>query len=350
MPDHYVAINSFNVRRKVSLKDIAKQLNVSTALVSYVLNDKFTDRIHPETARKIKALAEELQYHPNQIAKSLKNNQTLTIGLIIADISNLFYSSIARVIEDAAKAHKYNVIFGSADEKPEKFRELVQVFESRQVDGIILAAPAGSEEMLDYLKRRNIPFVLIDRDFPDLEQINSITIDNYKASWNVVAHLKKNGFKKPAMISLATDLHHLQERSRGFREAASKLMNIKTPALIEESEEHLSEKMETVLLKLMNGKEKYDAVYFSTNKIAVDGLVVLARHKVEVPKKIGVVCFDEAEAYSIFNTSITYVKQPLADIGGQAVELLLKKMKQDGPAKRIVLNTSLIEGNSSLLK
>lgn len=87
------------MRRKVSLKDIAQKLNVSTALVSYVLNDKFTDRIHPDTARRIKNLAEELEYHPNQIAKSLKNNQTFTIGLIIADISNLFYSSIARVIK-----------------------------------------------------------------------------------------------------------------------------------------------------------------------------------------------------------------------------------------------------------
>lgn len=338
------------MRRKVSLKDIAKQLSVSTALVSYVLNDKFTDRIHPETARKIKNLAEELQYHPNQIAKSLKSNQTLTIGLIIADISNLFYSSMARVIEDAANAYKYNVIFGSADERPEKFRELVQVFESRQVDGIILAAPAGSEEMLEYLQKRNMPFVLIDRDFPELHDINSITIDNYEASFNVVAHLKKGGFKKPVMIALASELHHLRERNRGFREAATKLMNIKQPAVIEVDEDTLHGKMETLVLELLKGKEKYDAVYFSTSKIAVDGLVALSRHKVKVPGQMGVVCFDQAEAYNIFNTSITYVAQPLTEIGGKAVEFLLKRMKENIPSRRLVLNTTLVAGNSSSLK
>src|SRR5690606_23589850 len=119
------------MRKKIAMKDIAKQLGVSTALVSYVLNNKFLDRINPDTARRIKELADELQYRPNQIAKSLKISRTLTIGLIIADISNLFYSSIARVIEDAAKKHHYNVIFGSADENLEKFEELVQVFVNR---------------------------------------------------------------------------------------------------------------------------------------------------------------------------------------------------------------------------
>ena len=136
-------------RKKVALKDIAKELGVSTALVSYVLNDKHPGRINQETARRIKDLAIKLNYRPNQIAKSLKKNKTFTIGLIIADISNLFYSGIARVIEDEAKNMKYNVIFGSADENPQKFQELILVFLGRQVDGLILAAPAGSEETLE---------------------------------------------------------------------------------------------------------------------------------------------------------------------------------------------------------
>lgn len=335
------------MRKKIALKDIAKQLNVSTALVSYVLNDKFTDRIHPDTAKRIKKLAEELQYQPNQIAKSLKNSKTLTIGLIIADISNLFYSSIARVIEDAAKTHKYNVIFGSADESLDKFEELVQIFISRQVDGIILAAPDGSEAMLEYLQKKNIPFVLIDRDFPDMPDINSISIDNYKASYNVVAHLKERGYMRPAMITLSSNLYHLKERSRGFLDAAKRLMNIDIARVIELEENVLAAKMEDVVLELVKGKEDIDCVYFSTNKIALDGLVVLAKHQIKVPQTIGVVCFDEADAYNIFNTSITYVKQPLSDIGGEAVNLLLDRIKGNAMSQRMVLNTVIVEGKSS---
>src|SRR5690606_38773497 len=104
--------------------DIANQLGVSTALVSYVLNDQKKGRINLETANKIKELAKSLNYFPNQIAKSLKSDRTYVIGLVIADISNLYYSNIARFIEDKSNKHNYNVVFGSADESAKKFQEL----------------------------------------------------------------------------------------------------------------------------------------------------------------------------------------------------------------------------------
>src|SRR5690606_29253325 len=189
-------------RKKVGLKDIAKELGVSTALVSYVLNDKHPGRINQETARRIKDLAIKLNYRPNHIAKSLKKDRTFTIGLIIADISNLFYSNIARYIEDECKKHNYNVIFGSADENAEKFKELVHVMLSRQVDGIILAAPKDTEDTLMYLRDQGIPFVLVDRYFPEVTDINTIGINNYLASYAVVEHLVTNGYKKPAMVTL----------------------------------------------------------------------------------------------------------------------------------------------------
>jgi LacI family transcriptional regulator len=325
------------MRKKIAMKDIAKQLGVSTALVSYVLNNKFLDRINPNTANRIRELAEELQYRPNQIAKSLKISRTLTIGLIIADISNLFYSSIARVIEDAAKKHNYNVIFGSADENLEKFEELVQVFVNRQVDGIILAAPEGAESTLAYLQEQNIPFVLIDRDFPQLNDLNSIIIDNCKASYSVVEHLCRQGFKYPAMVTLASNLHHLKERSKGFSVACKELLDINKARIVE---------MEQVVLQLVED-EHIDSVYFSTNKIALEALVVLAKNRIKVPSSIGVICFDEAYAYNIFSTTISYVKQPLGEIGHKAVEMLISRIKGNPKAERIILDTVIVKGNST---
>src|SRR5690554_5237462 len=107
------------MRKRVSLKDIAGELGVSTAVVSFVLNDKYEGRVSETKAQQIRDTAKKLNYTPNQIAKSLKKDRTFTIGLIIADISNLFYSNIARFIEDESKKYKYNVIFGSADENAE---------------------------------------------------------------------------------------------------------------------------------------------------------------------------------------------------------------------------------------
>ena len=337
-----------NQRRRVSLKDIANKLGVSTALVSYVLNDKFTDRIHPDTARKIKAVAEELQYHPNQIAKSLKNNKTFIIGLIVADISNLFSSGIARVIEDEAKKYSYNVIFGSADEKLEKFDELIEIFVSRQVDGIILASTAGSVGRLQYLQERNVPFVLIDRYFPEFNSVNSVVIDNYKASFDAVKHLAENKFNYPAMITLQSDLHHLKDRSRGFNDAVIEYFGNQKANIIELQEHEIGNKLEESLLKLLYSEKPVDSVFFSTNKIAIEGLSVLAKRKIKVPESLGVVCFDEADAYNVFNTSISFVKQPLMQIGHQAVRLLIDKINGIACHENLVLNTQLNIGHSSL--
>lgn len=339
-----------NMRKKVSLKDIAMKSGTSTALVSYVLNGKFTNRIHPDTASKIKKLARELNYFPNQVAKSLKNNKTLMIGLIVADISNLFYSAIARVIEDAARVHGYNVLYSSADENLEKFNELVQVFMNRQVDGIILACPEGAEDKLRFLKDQRMPFVMIDRHFPGLQDMNSVTINNYKASYNVVEHLAKRGYKNPVMITLQSDLHHLQERVSGFNDATKLILKKKQAKVVAIPEENLSGGIEPAIMEILKTKTSFDALYFSTNKIAIEGLAVLARHQVAVPEQVAVVCFDEVDAYKLFHKSVTYVKQPLEVIGSKVVEFILERIDGNVSPKKLVLDTVIVEGDSTKQK
>lgn len=333
------------MRKKVSLKDIANELGVSTAVVSYVLNDKYEGRISEVKAQEIKETAKKLNYFPNQIAKSLKKDRTFTIGLIIADISNLFYSNIVRYIEDESKKHSYNVIFGSTDENPEKFKELAHVMLSRQVDGLILAAPFSAEDTLMYLRDQGIPFVLIDRLFPKVANINTVGINNYQASYAVVEHIAKNGFKKPAMVTLRTNLFHMQDRASGFKDGSKELLGIKEPEVVEIQENALSEEIEGRMLNLL--KDGIDLVYFSTNKIAMEGLAVLVKHNIKVPTEIGIVCFDEADAYKIFNTSITFVKQPLQQIGRESVAALISLINGNHFAKSIVMETQIIAQNSS---
>lgn len=336
------------MRRRTSLKDIASEAGFSTAVVSFVLNNKYKGRISEEKAARIREIARELNYFPNQIAKSLKSDKTNTIGLIIADISNLFYSNVARYIEDKSKKHNYNVIFASADENADKFHEIVQVMLSRQVDGIILAAPFGTEQTLSYLHEQKVPFVLIDRIFPELTEINSIIIDNYHASYSVIEHLAKNGYKKPAMVTLKTRLHHMKQRTAGFEEATTKLLSISKPVVIQIKEEMLSTEVEKQILQLL--EKGNDCIYFTTNKIAMEGLAVLAKHHIAVPDQVGVVCFDEADAYKIFQTSITYVKQPLKQIAYESVEVLLSLVGGNQFSKSIVMSTQLITHDSTRKK
>ncbi|WP_461534058.1 LacI family DNA-binding transcriptional regulator [Sinomicrobium sp.] len=335
------------MKKKTSLKDIAREAGVSVTLVSYVLNGKNIERINADTATRIREVASKLNYTPNFIAKSLKKNKTYTLGLIIADISNLFYSSIARIIEDKAQENNYNMIFGSADENMEKFKGLVDVFLRRQVDGIILAAPAHSEETLKYLSEQRVPFVLIDRFFPSIDDASFVVIDNFKASYKVAEHLHDNQFKHPVMITLTSELHHLRERSRGFEEGGKHFFGDRSDYIITVEEEKLSGEIEKTIKELIYGDRQVDALYFSTNKIAMEGLAAIAKFKIKVPDQLGVVCFDEADAYRIFNTSITYVKQPLKKIGDQVVKTLLNIVEGSKEVEHVVFNTKIISGESS---
>ena len=195
--------------KKVSLKDIANKVGVSTALVSYVLNNQKEGRISKEVAQKIRDTAKRLNYRTNQVAKSLKTNKTYTIGLVVADISNPFFSSLARIIEDAADQNNYTVIFGSSDENPKKSGKLMETLLNRQVDGLIISPPQNSESQIEYLIEEDIPFVLIDRYFPAIKT-NYVAIDNYKAAYKAVKHLIDTGRTKIGMITYESSIFTLK--------------------------------------------------------------------------------------------------------------------------------------------
>lgn len=338
-------MNGNNVRKRVSLKDIAAELKVSTAVVSYVLNNKHEGRVSEEKAQQIRDVAKRLNYFPDQIAKSLRSDKTMTIGLIIADIANLFYSNIVRYIENSCNKHQYHVIVSSTDENPEKFKELVQVMLNRKVDGMIVAPPKGVEETLMYLRDGQIPFVVVDRFFPEVDAICTVGIDNFQASYDVVRHVAENGYRKPAMVTLNTELYHMQQRAAGFKAGASELLKIAQPQVLHIDEQQLSATIGSAICQLLDNGT--DLIYFSTNRIAMEGLAVLVNHQIEVPQQIGIVCFDEADAYKIFYRSITFVQQPLHKIGSMSVDMLIASINGTGSTKNVTLDTQIFAYDTS---
>lgn len=336
------------MKRKVSMKDIAQEVGVSTALVSYVLNNQHEGKINKDTAAKIRKVAADFNYQPNQIAKSLKSNKTNTIGLIVSDISNPFSANLARIIEDEAKKTKYTVIFGSADESYKKSQDLINFLLNRQVDGFIIAPAEGSEKQLLALKKQDIPFVLIDRYFPEME-FNSVVLDNFRAAYQAVSHLIENGYCRIGMINFKTELFHLKERVRGYRESlmdhkiAHTEDNFKT---IDENE--IGTEVKLVIDEFLNKEERIDALFFGSNNLALEGLAYIRRLKIKVPEELAVVCFDQDKAYDLFNCPLTYVKQPLFEMGKKSLETLLATMNGDRRETNIVLDAELIIHESSI--
>ncbi|MET0243033.1 MAG: substrate-binding domain-containing protein, partial [Flavitalea sp.] len=299
------------MQKKTSLKDIAAKVGVSTALVSYVLNNKKEGRIRKEVAQKIKDIAAKLNYRPNQIARSLKTNQTNTIGLILADISNPFSSGLARVIEDEANSHGYTVIFGSSDEKSVKSSKLIETLLNRQVDGLIISPPAGSEAQILNLKKQKVPFVLLDRYFPDIPT-NHVSLNNYAASFEAVQHFIEIGRKRIALINYETSLFNLNERETGYKAALKQAGIEPDPKWMQRvSITNDQAEIEAAVERVLEEPGKADAILFGSNRIAAGALKYINSLQLKVPEDLCLIGFDETEIFDFFHAPLSYVKQPV---------------------------------------
>jgi LacI family transcriptional regulator len=331
------------VRKKVALKDIAKQLGVSAALVSYVLNGKEKEaRVSAAMVAKIRKTAEALNYQPNLIAKSLKSGKTNTIGLIVADISNPFFSNIARIIEDEAKKHDYVVLFGSSDESAEIQQDLIDVFVNRLVDAIIIAPAAGTERQIAAIQKKNITVILIDRYFPNLPA-DCVHLDNFDACAKAVNHLVKNKRSKIAMLAYDTSLAHMQERKEGYK-AALRANGFKykknwvLQATYQNIQKDVAEQMQLLL-----EPRQVDALIFATNSLAIAGLKKINELGIKVPEELAIISFDESDAFDFFYSPITYINQSISGIGKEAVQLVINRLNGKAPKRAdIVIKPKLI--------
>ncbi len=338
------------MNKRVSLKDIAQKVGVSTALVSYVLNNQKQDRINKEVAQRIRNTAKELNYRTNLIARSLKTNKTFTIGLIVADISNPYFSSLARIIEDEADKYNYTVVFGSSDEDAQKSGKLIDVFLNRHVDGLIIAPAQATTEQILSLQQQDIPFVLIDRYFPNCKT-NHVALDDYKAAYTAVKHLIDRGYKRIGMISYDSQLFNLQERKRGYL-AALKDNTIphKKNWLRELGSGPVRQAVEKSLQELLSLTQPVDAILFASNTIALHGLKHINTMGIRVPEELAIVSFDETEAFDLFYAPLTYIKQPLLEMGQMATRILLESIGRNNKITQVNLEGELIIRQSTTPK
>ena len=342
--------------RKVSIKDIAREVGVSIASVSYVLNNKDkAARVGKELASRIRKKAKDMNYQPNLIAKSLQSGRSWTIGLIVADISNPFFSSIARVVEDEASSKNYTVLFGSSDENAEKSQSLINTLIKRQVDALIIAPAEKTENQIRLLRRSGFPFVLIDRYFPNVGT-NTVRINNFEASYKAVTHLIENGYQRITMVAYKTNLPHMADRKNGFLKALKdhglKACNL---CLKESSYENIDQDVEGIMKELLDRKnDRPDSFLFATNSLAIKGLKEISKRILIVPDDLGVVSFDESETLDFFYSPITFIDQSTDKIAKEAVRILvnqLERLEKDPDveleAEQTIIDAQLIVRKSS---
>ena len=333
--------------KKTSLNDIAQRLGVSKTLVSMVLNGKGKKhRISDELCKKVKKVAKELNYRPNQLAKGLRTGRTNTIGLIIADIANPFFGKLGREIEREAARKGYRVIFSSSDESAEKSKQQIEMLMQGQVDGFIISPPMDSEEQIINLARDKKPYVLIDRYFLEIDS-NYVIIDNQEAAYDATMHLVDKELKRIAFITINADLVNMNDRLIGYKKA---LMDSGLPideTLIKALPfSHERKDVHNAIKQLIRKDKKgIDAILFATSKVGIMGIESLSTLGMKIPDDVAIVSFDDPDAYKICYSPVTVMAQPLTEIGKMAVQVLLSEIKNQKSSiknQKITLKTNFV--------
>jgi LacI family transcriptional regulator len=312
--------------KKVSISDIARKAGVSVSTVSFVMNDKAVKmRISQEVIQRVERMAKEMGYRPNQLARGLRTGKTRTIGLIVEDISNAFFATLAKTIEDEAKKYDYKVVYCSTDNDEGKARELINMLSQRQVDGYIITPTLHLAEEIRKLQEESKPVILVDRYFPQYEDIPYVLVDNYGGVLEGMEYLIAKGYRKIGLVTIEADMAHMKDRLKAYYESLNRHGIDPDPQWVKLIPyERIRESALQDIMEFLTGNLKeIDAVFFLTNYLGVLGIEAIKRCGIRVPADISVLCFDDNDIFRLYTPTISAIRQPIAEIGRRAILALI---------------------------
>jgi len=312
--------------KKITIKDIATEAEVSISTVSFVINGKGEKMgISGAVIKKVQEVAERLNYRPSMIATSLRTGKTRSIGLIVEDISNQFFADLARVIEDEAKNIDYRVFYCSTGDDDERSQELIHSLLQANVDGFIITPTKNLEESVELLIKLKKPVVLIDRYFPG-QRVSHVAMDNYEASNSATKFLIKKGCKNIAVVNNTSEMIQMSLREDGCRDAL-KEAGIYKDSLVLHMEYHSYEQNRiAAVVEFFQKNKEIDAVIFLTNYMGLIGLQAFKDMGIRIPQDISVVSFDDHDSFKLHTPTITVIEQPIKEIAVKSIQLLMSQM------------------------
>jgi LacI family transcriptional regulator len=330
--------------KALSIKDIALKANVSITTVSFIINGKAKEKsISDAVIKKVQQIIIDSGYKPNQIARSLRTGNSNIIGLIVEDISNSFFSRIARLIEDKAYKRGYKIIYSSTENSVEKAQELIAMFKSRKVDAYIISPIKGIEEDIQILLNENKPVIFFDRNLPELNT-NYVGANHFVASYQGVESFIKKGKKNIAFVTINIDVQQIGERFEGYKKAITDYALPYDENLVLRIPFNQSEADTIKQIKLLFKNNHVDAVLFATNYLAVSGLKVLKQLGKKVDEDFAVIGYDDHEAFELHTPPISTIQQPLEEIAETVIKLILNQLssKTKLPDQQIIIPAKLI--------
>lgn len=326
-----------------TIKDIANAAKVSKATVSYVINDK--PGVSADTRRRVLALMEEMNFRPNAVARGLAGQGTEALGLVIPDITDMFYASIIRGVENAANELNYTLNLCTTHGLAERERKAVEMFTSRRVDGAILMTYSLDAHFLHDLAAQGVTFVTIDNPAPDTP-FYSVVVDNEKTGYMATKYLLDLGHRRIAFIHGIQGSHDSESRFLGYRRALSEYGVAFTKDLTVYGGFDRDQGYKAAG-KLLASTAPPTAIFAANDQMALGVLNAAQERGVDVPRRLSVIGVDDIDAAALVNPPLTTIKQPTYEMGYTAAKILLELVGGHKPAhKRISLRTELIRRGS----
>jgi LacI family transcriptional regulator len=335
-----------------TIKDIARALGLSTSTVSRALRGSY--EISPETKKLVLEYAEKINYRPNPIALSLKERKSRSIGVIVCEIANNFFSQTINGIESIAYNRGYHVIISQNHESYEREMVTVQHLASRSVDGLLVSLASETTDLshFKHLHEKGLPIVFFDR-ITDEINTHKVIVNNSKGAYDATEHFIRSGFEKIAHITSSPLLSITKERLRGYKEAHAGYNMPFDEAMVHYCYHGgmIYAEVEEGVEKLLKLKRKPDAVLTASDRITTCCLAAFKVRGVRVPEDIAVIGFTNTNLAELFHPSLSTIRQPAFEMGQTATEMLISIIESKRPVTEFttkMLETELFLRDSSL--
>jgi len=337
-----------NIRRMVTLQQIATLAGVSTATVSHVLSGKH--KVSPRLQARVMKVVKDFNYQPNDFARSLKTNRSKTVGMVVTDMTNPFYGAAVRGAENVLAREGYTLLVGNSDEDYAKEESYYRVFRAKRTEGIIIVTcptPYPPSYLLQHVIEE-MPVVILNRDYPAL-QADSVIADNFEGSYQAVCHLLRLGHQR---IGIITGQHNnivAARRLQGYERALTDHRLVCEPDLIHEGNFADPRTGYSAAKKVLTMKNRPSALFVCNVRMTTGALRGIHELGLEVPRELALVSFDDEEWFQCTRPRISGVAQPAFELGVQAAQVLMDRIKGKLPNTpcRKVLKTELKVRESS---
>lgn len=308
----------------VNLKELAAELKLSPSTVSRALNDSY--EISEETKKKVISMAEKMNYQPNPFARSLRENKSKTIAVVIPERINNFFTQVIDGIEQIMQQHGYHLLVYNTHEDVDREKKIISLLLNGRADAIVMSVSSQTSDVshLERLHERGVPLIFFDRICSGIPTTKFITND-YESAYEATKHLLQQGCKKISFLMLSKELSITKERLRGYKDAI-KAAGMDPDAAISLTCEQDEESNIELIREMLQAPDRPDGILASVEKLALATYHAVKRTDLKIPKDLKIISFSNMKIASLLNPSLTTITQPAFTIGEECAKLLIKKL------------------------